>query len=345
MKHTNLPRRLITLVFGVGLLVAGWKYATGDRPEVPSPKFTSYYTAQISPLIDSAELRQQQAAEHALTRLHEHFTVFRNGVPNFAEDITGWGTRFGIIGRSMDDLWTRFWEDKSKAVAVQDFTQRKFRDWIINEDSLRKALDDTFKTYREETEASRNRLEGDIKLIIGRPECPVNIPPMKIDAYLAATATASRPMVAKAGKDSVAMGVAGFAGGWIATDAVVGLTSSIITRLTAGAVATAAVSGSATVTGATAGGGGGSTVGPLGTIVGMGVGIAVGAIVDSWLNEKFKQRLSAQCVGFLDGLERDLVEGVNGQAGLQTLLKQSSRENTESYRKALYVELQKADLR
>jgi hypothetical protein len=330
------------LLLGLGLVWLAWSIAVRHRPGPDPARFAEYYRLQISPLIDSAEARQQRDVDLSLTRLHEHFDGFRRGVPRFTEDITEWGTRFGIVGRAIKDLWTGFWSDKKKAVAVRAYTDEKFRVSVINEQSLQRALDDSLKTFGEATEAGHNRLEGEIRLTIGHPDSPLKIPVTAMDQYLKGASAAGRGMAARAGKDSVAIGTAGILGSVIAEEATRALGTAIIARLTAASVAGTAVAGSATAAGATAGGGGGSVAGPLGTIVGFGVGFAVGAIVDWWMSEKFKEKLSAQCMRFLDELERDLVNGTGGQPGLKALLTQAARDCSENYRKALFDELQRA---
>jgi hypothetical protein len=334
--------RVLALLCCAALLAVAWNTANRSRASRESQEFAAYYRESISPLIDSAQAREQQAVDLALARLHEHFDYFRRGVPNFTRDVTGWGTRFGIVGRSIGDLWTRAWQDKSHAVAVREYTEQKFRAWVINEQTLGRALQDTLTTFSEATNASRNRLESEIKLAISHPQSPLKLPPLDLDHRLAAATQSSRAIAARAGSDSTLIGAGAFAGGWIAGDAARALTTAIVARLGAGMATTAVTSGSATATGAAAGGGGGSAAGPLGTIVGLGVGIVAGALIDWAINDHFEQRLSAQCTTFLNQLEADLANGARDQAGLRSLLTEAARKSSSSYRDVLFAELEKA---
>jgi hypothetical protein len=336
--------RFVALLLAVGVMVVAWRTGTQNRAVHEPGDFADYYRTRVSPLIDSAEARQQQSVDLALARLHEHFEYFRRGVPNFTRDVTSWRTRFAIVGRSVNDLWTRVWHDEGKAVAVRKYTEEKFRAWVINEQSLQKALEDTMATFTDATAANRNRLEAEIKLAIGHPESPFKMPALQLDQYLASAATASRGMAQRAGKDSALIGAGAFAGGWIAGDAARALTTAIIARLGTNAAVTTATSGSATAGGAAAGGGGGSAAGPVGTIIGLGVGIVAGALIDWAINDHFERKLSAQCLNFLNTLEQDLTNGVGGHPGIKPLLTKAAREGSESYRTALFAELLKADL-
>jgi hypothetical protein len=344
MPITKRIWRFVGIMFAIGVMGAAWWAGTRHRAVHEPADFAVYYRSRVAPLIDSAESRQQQSVELALARLHEHFDYFRRGVPNFTRDVTSWSTRFSIVGRSVNDVWTRIWHDEGQAVAVRKYTEEKFRAWVINEQSLQKALEDTMATFTDAAAANRNRLEAEIKLAIGHPESPFKMPALQLDQYLASAAAASRGMAQRAGKDSALIGAGAFAGGWIAGDAARALTTAIIARLGANAAVATATSGSATAGGAAAGGGGGSAAGPVGTIVGLGVGIIAGALIDWAINDHFERKLSAQCLSFLDTLEQDLANGVGGHPGLKPLLTKAARESSESYRSALFAELLKADL-
>lgn len=334
---------MLLLLLCAAVLAAAWHAVMRARDQRAARDFSAYYHGTISPLLDSAETREQQAVDLALARLHEHFDYFRRGVPNFTRDITGWGTRFGVVGRSIGDLWTRTWHGSARANGVRNYTEQKFRAWVINEQSLERALQDTFATFAEATDASRNRLESEIKLAIGHPESPLRLPALDLQNRLATATQASRAVAAKAGSDSALIGAGAFAGGWIAGDAARALTTAIVARLGAGVATSAVASGSATATGAAAGGGGGSAAGPVGTIVGLGVGIIAGAVIDWAINDHFERRLAAQCTDFLNALERDLAGGVGGEQGLRVLLTQAARQSSENYRRALFAELQRAN--
>src|SRR5207302_2249112 len=75
--------------------------------------------------------------------------------------------------------------------------------------------------------------------------------------------------------------------------------------------------GGATVGGAAAGGGGGSLAGPAGTIIGFGVGLVAGAVIDWWLSERFEARVSEQCNQFLTALDQSVTHGTAGGPGLE----------------------------
>ncbi len=338
-----VQRKIVTLLVGAGLIYGAWNMTRDGESRNPE-HFAEYYKANVSPLIDSASTREQQAVDLALQRLHEHFDYFRRGAPNFSRDLSQWSSRFGIAGRSIGDLWTRVWDGGEKAVATRLYAEQKFRAWVINEASMKKALDDTMATFKEATDASRNRLEGEIKLVLGRPDSPLKVPSPKVEESLKNAAATGRALAVQAGKDSAMAGGVGFAGGWIAGEAIFALTRTIIARVAVSGIAATAASGSATAGGAVAGGGGGSAAGPLGTAAGLVAGIAVGMVVDSFINDAMTAKINRQVVTFLDNLERELVEGTGGQPGLKELLRKAAKDGAENYRTALFSELQKATL-
>jgi hypothetical protein len=344
MGRSFLLRKALLFGVGIALFYGTWTLTTDRREAAAKQEFDAYYQAQVAPLIETASTREDQAVALALGRLHEHFDRFRRGAPNFARDMSTWSTRFAITGRSVNDLWTKILPGSSATKRVRELAEYKFRAWVLNEQSLTHALEDSLATYQEATEASRNRLEGEIRLAIGRPDCPIRVPELRMgECFQRATGTA-RDLAVRSGTSSVLGGGGAFVGSWIATDAAIALTRAVVARMAASGIAATAASGSATAGAATAGGAGGTAAGPAGTIIGLGVGIAVGWIVDEVISDATNAKIQKQVVAYLDGLEKEIVEGTKDQPGMKAMLLKSSREGAQHYRAALLVEMQKAAL-
>jgi hypothetical protein len=92
--------------------------------------------------------------------------------------------------------------------------------------------------------------------------------------------------------------------------------------------------------GAMAGGAGGgatlgSLAGPAGTVVGIGAGLVVGAAIDWWMTDRFKDKLAEQCNRFLDSVRDQLIDGTLDQPGLRTVFGEAVRLSDEAQRKAI----------
>jgi hypothetical protein len=127
--------------------------------------------------------------------------------------------------------------------------------------------------------------------------------------------------------DTIATGLAGVAGGWIAADAAQAMTTrlvaQILTRVGTTMAAETIAAGGATVEGTAAGGGAGSLAGPLGTIIGIGVGLIIGMIVDWRLSKRFEASVAEQCNFFLSDLESHLRDTRGNTPGLRQALSQT----------------------
>ena len=74
--------------------------------------------------------------------------------------------------------------------------------------------------------------------------------------------------------------------------------------------------GSSTLVNCSATGGSvGTALGPAGTIIGVGVGIVVGCIIDWWMSNKFKEKLIKQCSEYLASLETEIINGSDDTEG------------------------------
>ena len=327
----DAPYKIRNAVFGFlsgcAVLIAAWSLSDSSSPSAQD--VTAYYESTVAPILDESARRDRAAADAAMKRLHAHFQRFHGGIPAFAEDITGWGTRFGIVGRSVKDLWTKFWEDATRATATKQYVNAKFRDHIVSEVKLNAAIADTLGVFHEAITANRNRTLAEVKLALTMPECPVQIPPLRIDALMRESAAAAEKLSAKQSGDTVISGIATLAVGAAAGEAATNLAASLLARLAATTAATIATEGSAAA-GATATGGAAGTVGgPAGTIIGVGVGIVAAVIMDWWMTDSFKTKLHEQCGSFLTKLEGELA------ASLRKPLEDAATTNHAAFRTAL----------
>jgi len=125
----------------------------------------------------------------------------------------------------------------------------------------------------------------------------------------------------------------------VVTDTATAITrqivAQILTQLGVDMVAEGVEAGGATVGGATAGGGLGSLGGPAGTVIGVGTGLVVGAIVDWWLTDQFKAKVEAQCNVFIDMVEARLRDGTDKSTGLSKAFEATVRQTSQIQRDAI----------
>ncbi len=323
------------LLAGCAAFFAAWKSGTSQSPAPSADELSAYYAGSVSPLLDAAELRDREAANAALSRLHDHFQQFHAGIPAFADDITGWGTRFGIVGRSVKDLWTKFWDDPATATATKDYVNTKFRAHIVSEVKLQRAVTDALTTFRDSVAANHNRMLSEVKLALSMPECPVRIPSVRLDGLLHNAASSAGDLAVKQGGDNVLQTAALLAGGVAADMAATRMVAALFARLAATTAATIATEGTAAAGATATGGAAGTAAGPVGTVIGIGVGIVASVIMDWWMTDSFKTKLHEQCGGFLSTLEREITAGNATAPGLRKALEDSAAANHAAFRKSL----------
>ena len=327
---------LAGLVAGFAALFAAWK--TGQPPP---PTFADYYEGSVAPLLDASARRDSEATNAAIARLDAHFAHFQSGIPAFAEDITGWGTRFGIVGRSVKDLWTKFWNDPAQATATKNYVNEKFRAHIVSEEKLQLALAETLAVFHETVAANRNRLLAEVQLALSAPECPVRVPPLRMEVLLRESAIASEKLSATQSGDNLFQSAALVSSGVVADVAAKRLIAAIFTRLAATTAASIATEGSAAAGATATGGAAGTVAGPAGTVIGIGVGIVAAVIMDWWMTDSFKTKLHEQCSTFLTKLELDIAAGSQGAPGLRKSLEDAATANSAAFRAALNREISK----
>lgn len=283
------------------------------------------YRESIVPLLAGFEVRNDQAVTRAISALHERMQVHRGQIGPFTKDISSWHTRIGILRRYPSDLWRKF-RGSGDDQKVHDYVNAKFRKHILSERGLHQDIAAVLGQFNSDMAASRNQLYSELLLPLQQIKTiapSVNVSVEGIAVLMRGRAEAiSRSM----GPDTIATGLAGLAGGWIAADAAQGMTSRIVaqilTRVGTAMAAETIAAGGATVEGSAAGGGVGSFAGPVGTIIGIGVGLVIGAIVDWRLSRQFEAKVAEQCGLFLSELESRIRDTRGKTIGLRQTLMQ-----------------------
>ncbi|HSZ57280.1 MAG TPA: hypothetical protein VK797_16560 [Tepidisphaeraceae bacterium] len=316
--------------------------AAASQPVDQRAQIDGVYRESIVPLLASFEQRNDQAVDRAMAALHERIQMHRRQIGPFTKDITSWHTRFGILRRYPSDLWRRF-RGTSDSQQVHDYVNAKFRKHILSERALEQDVAAVLGQFDSDMAASRNQLYSELLLPLQQiktiaPATQVSVDQVRTDMRGRAEAI-SRTM----GRDTIATGLAGVAGGWIAADAAQGMTSRIVaqilTRVGTAMAAETIAAGGATLEGSAAGGGVGSFAGPVGTIIGVGVGLVIGAIVDWRLSKRFEAKVAEQCNFFLSDLESRIRDTRGHTPGLRQTLMQvvemTDRLQDEAIRHAL----------
>jgi len=331
------PRVLIAkgvsaLVLSVSLFVIWWASvrpsvpiggSDPDTSSIPEPTVTppglskiQFYERDLVPLLDKANKQNHVDADKAMARLHEEFDQFRTGVPRFAEDVTSWGTRFGVVGRMTRDKWENLWKTDvdPSSEAVRNYMIEKFETHIMSGDALQKAINSTLSQFREDMTANRNLLLKEIKLALTTRDIKLNFSMPDSDAFQRDFDDCVARSVKGQGQDSLENAVLALAASTAGSIAVEQLVLQIIRLLTAEAVTAgveaAVAGGSTTASGGAVGGAAGWLGGPAGGVIGVGVGLVIGAIIDWWVTDKFKANVTAELTTYLENLERDMIEGV-----------------------------------
>jgi hypothetical protein len=282
----------------------------------------AFFDQQVRPQLDQYAQRNQGAVSRAADRVTSQIGAYRKGIPAFVEDITSWGTRFGVIGRGSQDLWEKWWGDPSNATRVREYVSAKFEKSLFSDRDLAVLLTDTLQQIRDDLQASQNQLYAGIRSAwksqsLTQGELDLKHMVAQVDKHVEIVSQ-------KMATDSVMLGVFAEIGGNAFANAATYLVKSILVRvatsLVTSAATTSAASGGATATGAAAGGAGGSVLGPGGTVIGIAAGIVVGVVTDWWLTQKFEQRLTNECELLLSQIQDQIWIGNQDSPGLQKVL-------------------------
>ena len=259
----------------------------------------AFFETTAEPRIDAAGEANRRAAERAIEKVDDLIAGYRSGIEPFIEDITSWGTRFGVLKRLPSDWW-RGGNRNDRYIAA------KMSDHLFDDYKLRRDLDAVLAAYRDEITANRNAMIGDIKAAVSASDL-VGLPEPDFDSFAESIAADINRRADAMASDSLRTGVLSEVVGLAGGIAVEQLIAQIFVRLSATAATGA---GGTAATSAAAGGGGGTIVGgPVGTAVGIIGGLIVGLVIDWWSTRRVKADLRNRLHQAIDDMHRAILDG------------------------------------
>jgi hypothetical protein len=297
------------------------------------------YREDILPVLAQYDQRNKAAANRAIVNMHERLNGRRSGIAPFIKDVNSWETRFGVMGRTMKDTWKKVRGTEPSPQRVREYVDAKFRHHVLSEVALEADVAAVLGQFREDLDASRNQLYSDLRLPLSKIRVTLVQTDGDFDAFLKGIHERASDLTKEMATDSVTSGLTAFVSGVVAGEAAElaarQVVSSILARVGTQVAARTVTAGGATVAGAAAGGGGGTLAGPAGTVIGLGVGFAVGAVVDWWMSEKFEAKMTEQLNGFFDNIEVTMLKGTEKAPGLKRALDDAIRHGGDAQRAAL----------
>jgi hypothetical protein len=281
-----------------------------DRQRSDSQRaINAFLTSQAKGLLDDTHRKDLSAVQRALDSLRANFKSYGEGIPEFTDALTGWGTRAKIVYRSSVETIER----KDTHTWTASVVQGKFDEHILSDKKLEGDVLEVMKQFAYDLEANRNEMLVNLEVRLHEAELPATVKKVALDRFREQTRGRIKELLDRLPGQSVVVGVGGIAAGIAAEEAVRQLIRTIIAQAAARIATSAAVSGGAAAGAAATGGAGGTAIAPgVGTAIGLAGGLIVGAVVDWWMTDKFKEKVTAECRRFLSTTEVALVTGDKG---------------------------------
>ena len=269
----------------------------------------AFFATDVEPSIKEADKLNREAADRCIARLKDSLNGYRTGIKPFCNEINTWGTRFGVMRRMPSDWW-------NEKTGVSDFIQAKFAKHLFTDKKLAADIESALAQFRTDVEANQNTLVTSIRAAISTKDLR-GMPEIKYADFASDLSARLKAYSAQSATDSVgnfivtevASGVGGFAAEQLLTQLAI--------RLSLMTAATTTTAGSATAGGAAAGGGTGALGGPVGIAAGFAVGLVIGGVIDWSMSSSFEAKMMGQLNGLIDDLNKEIMDGSVGRAGLR----------------------------
>lgn len=305
---------IFALIVGISMIGAAW-WISSPRPETESEirvrqeaelvrqrealrQRRELLSRQIQNLVGTEEEANRVAILRAKSSLDDAFTLFSNRVPQFAEEITTWKSRYQITRSGLKDKIHGSHE-------LEALASEYFEKHVASNQDISSAIDKITAQFQSDLVANRNRMLSEAALRIR--EADLGIP----NAEYSAERLSAR-IAAKREQTATTLGS-------IPGATALSITGSIVVEMALQAVIPRilAYAAGATINGAAAGAAGGTVITPgVGTAIGITVGIAGGFAVDHLMTERMKEKIMRETRDTLNAMENEI--WTNQTVGLNT---------------------------
>ncbi len=297
-------------------------------------QLNQFLADDAKPLLAQTRDKDLKAITAALNATDAVFKKYGEGVPKFASDMTGWGTRFKVIWRKGVESA----EGKQEHTWTQELVQEKFARHVMSDASLERDVMAVLKQFAYDLQANRNEMLATLQMRLEASHLPISVKNLAMQEIRGNFEQRLQSLLKDLPGNSVAIGVGSLTAGIVAEEAVRQIVRAVVAQVAARLAASAAASGGIAGGAATAGASGGTAMAPgVGTVIGLAGGFIVGALVDWWMTDKFEEEISKQCQEFLDTTKAQLV---NSDQGLRLLMTAQVEQSSAAYEKALQASLQ-----
>lgn len=332
---------LLLLAAGTGVFYRVWRAGqpggagqaeetAARREELAQRAMDAFLEDGAEKLLNQAQQKDIAAVQRAIAALDARFRAYRSGIEAFTGALTGWGMRSKIIYRETVETI----EGKDRHSWTAALVREQFEMLVMSDVRLEADVMEVLRQFAYDMEADRNEFLASLESGLSALPLPAPVrTSLERKSFQEPLKRRIGGLLNRLPGQSVAAGAGSITAGIVAEEAARQLIRGVVTQAASRLVTGAAVSGG-TAAGAVAGGGaGGTAVAPgIGTLAGVAGGLVVGAVVDWWMTDEFKEKVSAQCEQFLRETRNALV---SGDRGLETVLLQQVTQNYKACRSAL----------
>jgi hypothetical protein len=318
--NQSIGKALVAIAAAVGIIIfLLWytKHRKGPEmslnqlaPHVTATEKAAFFERSVVPILDANASANAKALENLKTDIHKQFEQYRQRVPIFTDDITGFGNKTKITWEATKQMAS---DDKDK---VKRHVAGKFEMHVVSAEKMQSELETLLHGFRRDIEANNNRMLVDIDAAVKNDPrfsaLGIKVP----ESFAKQTEADISAASLQAGKDAVTLSGMTFLVSFATEEAVRSLVTLALTRVGASLAtsmgATAAASGGATVAGGAGGGATGTLGGPAGIVIGIAAGLTVGIIVDYVMTERMEDKLNEECTMFLTKAETEIAKKPDG---------------------------------
>ena len=202
-------------------------------------EMNAFLTREAAKLLDETHRKDLAAVQRALDSLRANFKSYSEGIPEFTDALTGWGTRMKIVYRTSVETIER----KDIHSWTASVVQEKFDEHVLSDKRLEADVLEVMKQFAYELEANRNEMLVNLEVRLHSSELPPTAKELALRNFREQTRERIKELLASMPNQSLAVGVGSITAGIVAEEAVRQLIRAVIAQAATRIAASAAVSG------------------------------------------------------------------------------------------------------
>lgn len=285
-------------------------------------------------ILKEYDKRDRESLDRLMSQIEYYFGGLKEGVPGFADEIYGIGSKIKIAGRLIGDKFAHWIKGDRDRREVENYVMEVWERHLFSPEEVNSELERLVADFINSLEVNRNLMAVDIAAEL-KQVSELRAAGIAIDGEKIRRTIEDR--IRQSSAEQVRLGVGGelvsLAGGELAAYGVIKLINSMITSSAASVAAKAGTAGAGSS-------GAGASVAAVSGWWTLGIGLVLAVAIDFGVSRYSRRRMVRNLNEEIDRLQSIVLDGYGASPGLRVMMLRSLKAYREHKHSVVHSSLQ-----